>query len=54
MKKKTDPKVIYTYQEPKTEQEAMLAESRLQRAYDILFEEVEKSISEKKKADNKQ
>ncbi len=48
MKKKPEPKVIYVYQEPKTKEEAMLAEAGLQRAYDILFEETEKRILARK------
>ena len=36
--------MTYTYQEPKTKQEAMLADAGLLRAYDILFEEVEKRL----------
>jgi hypothetical protein len=48
MKKKLEPKVTYVYQKPKTKEEAMLAESNLQRAYNILFEETEKRLREKK------
>lgn len=48
MKKKPDPKVIYTYQEPKTKEEAMLAGAGLHRAYDILFEETEKRLQTRK------
>lgn len=38
MKKKPDPKVTYVYNEPKTEEERMIQESNVSRAYDILFE----------------
>jgi len=48
MKKIPIPKVIYTYEEPKTEEEAKLAEANLSKAYEILFEETEKRLKEKK------
>lgn len=38
--KKKEPKITYTYIEPKTPQEAEEAERRLASAYDILFNEV--------------
>jgi len=48
MKKKPEMKVSYIYQEPKSEEEAKLAQAELQRAYDTLFEEVEKHIQSNK------
>lgn len=50
MKKKTikpEMKMIYTYEEPKTKEEAMLAEANLTRAYEIIFEETEKRLKAK-------
>ncbi len=49
MKKKDKPemKVTYTYVEPKTEEERMIQESNVSRAYDILFDETLRRLKEK-------
>jgi hypothetical protein len=47
MKKIPIPKVIYTYEEPRTEQEAKQAEENVSKAYEILFEETEKRLKDK-------
>jgi len=49
MKKKDKPemKVTYTYIEPKTKEEAMLAEANLHKAHDILFTETLRRLNEK-------
>lgn len=49
MKKKGKPEmqVTYTYIEPKTKEEATLADANLDKAYDILFSETLRRLKEK-------
>ena len=49
MKKKDKPemKLTYTYAEPKTDEERMIQESNVSRAYDILFDETLRRLKEK-------
>jgi len=42
MKKKPEMKVVYHYIEPKNEAEVKEIEGKLDRAFDILFDEVDK------------
>ncbi len=47
MRKLPVPKVIYTYEEPKTEEERKIQESNVSQAYDILFTETLRRLNEK-------
>ncbi|HEY4498475.1 MAG TPA: hypothetical protein VJH94_00245 [Candidatus Paceibacterota bacterium] len=47
MKKKPNIKLEYIYVEPKTEEEAVLAEANLHKAYDIPFDETFRRLREK-------
>jgi hypothetical protein len=47
MKKDKEIKIVYHYIEPKTEEESQEAERRLDAAFDVLFEIVERKNNKK-------
>lgn len=46
-KAKPEPSVAYTYAEPETDEERIIQESNVSKAYDILFSETLRRLREK-------